>query len=264
LLEGRKFILRDIEVLGEEMEQVYKKFGIDYLFFVDNEFNVPAEYAEKVCDEILKRKLKFNWTCFVNPVELPLELLKKMKLAGCDGVELGIDSASDKTLEGLKKGFYVEHIEKAVENIKKVDLPLCLHLLLGGPNEDENTVKETFNRVEKFNPTITYIHCGIRVYPATQIEKEYYETYGIKPNESLLEPKFYFSPNIEKERLFLIVREFASKHKNYLVPGLKLNITEGACRSAIYLRSRGIRGPLWNYTWEHKNTSFKNIRRRKT
>ncbi|MFC2155228.1 lipid biosynthesis B12-binding/radical SAM protein [Acidobacteriota bacterium] len=239
LIEGNKIRLRSPEAVVTEVEMLQKKAGVDYFYFIDSVFNFPVQHAAQICKEITRRKLKISWTAFFHPKFITAELVALLVKAGCSGVELGFDSASDTMLENLDKRFTVRDIMTSHSLCKKAGLNTCCYLLLGGPGENRHTIEETFGVIEELSPTAVIIQGGIRIYPGTALERtaaaEGYEC------DDYLVPRFYISKELKND-LVNIIREPISRHPNILYEGVNEDIPLETLRK---MRELGVKGPLW-------------------
>lgn len=239
IIEGEKIRLRGPHSVAIELEMLNKKYGIDYFYFIDSIFNFPIDHAMEVCEEIIKKGLKVKWTAFFHPKFITKEIVVLLVRSGCSGVEFGIDSASERILENLKKGFFVREIIEASSICKKAGLNVCCYLLLGGPGEDRESLKETFNLMEKISPTAVITQGGIRIYPGTEIEKiAVDEGYDL---ENYLPPKFYISREL-KDNLVKVIQEFIPNRPNFIYEGVAEDIPIEILKR---MRKMGVKGPLW-------------------
>jgi radical SAM superfamily enzyme YgiQ (UPF0313 family) len=242
-IEGNTLRYREPEHIVEELKEIKAKYDIDYVFFVDDIFNFPEEYASAVCEEIIKNNLKISWTCFATPKGMTRNLAKLMKMAGCKGIEFGTDAGSEKTLEGLGKSFTLDDIAHAIIYCRSVDLPNAHYIIIGGPGEDDSTLAKTFTFFKEIRPTVIIALIGVRIYPNTLIYNKAIEDCIIEEDESLLKPIFYITPNMNAKILFQKVYENAVQNYNWIVPNLDLR-----CNTSVLakLRSMGKKGPLWD------------------
>jgi len=242
-IEGNTLRLRSPVDVVEELKEMRSLYGIDYVFFVDDIFNFPEDHAALLCEEIIRNDLKINWTCFVTPKGMTRQLAELMKMSGCKGVEFGSDAGSEKTLKGLGKHFTPDDIAHAVECCKVIDLPNAHYIIIGGPEEDYSTLRETILLFEKLKPTAIISLLGIRIYPKTHLHYRAIKEGIIEKERNLLEPVFYLSPALESENLLQYVSDYARGHQNWIVPGLNIR-----CDSNLMalLRKMGNKGPLWN------------------
>jgi radical SAM superfamily enzyme YgiQ (UPF0313 family) len=201
-LEGHKIRLRSPKAVVEEVSRICQDTGCRHFYWADSAFNFPPDHAHAVCDELIKRELNITWQAYVNPIGMDGNLVQAMKVSGCVGLELGIDSASDPMLHSLRKGFSQETIAKASEAINRAGIPLAVHLLFGGPGETWTTIKETADFLDKHVPSnAVFANIGIRVFRNTPIWHKGLTEGWIDPGQSLLKPYFYCSPQLGKSTL---------------------------------------------------------------
>jgi radical SAM superfamily enzyme YgiQ (UPF0313 family) len=258
LLEGRRMRLREPADIVDEVEELIRDYGADYIYFVDDVFNAPPEHATAICDGIIERGLQFHWTGFVNPRFVTEPLLVKMRKAGCSGVEFGLDVASDTMLRRLAKGFTVAQIVEAAEACRRAYVPFAQYLLLGGPGEDEQTVRETLEVTDRTRANAVICAAGMRIYPGTELHRVACEEGVVRASDSLLEPRFYFSGDVTAE-LLETVRSHAEKRDNWMLVG----VHDEQMREILALaRQYGMRGPLWEFLAQFRRRQRKRAARR--
>ncbi len=242
LLEGSTFRLRDVSEFLDELEEVVRKDKIRSFFIVDSIFNAPPDHAHQICEGILRRKLKIRWSCYVTPAGLTRDLLEIMKRAGCDGIELGTDSAEQGAMAGLGKSFSVSHLTDTTRWCQSLSLPVCHTLIFGGPGETLRSVRETLDTVDATHPTAVVAMAGIRVYPDTPMA-EIAESRGlVKKRSDYLEPVFYIEPGLEEE-LPETLLSFAKPKGNWILPGISIPYKP---MTQKLIRRAGYKKPLWH------------------
>lgn len=256
LLEGKRVRLREVDEVIEEIRHLVQEQGTDYIYFVDDIFNYPVSFAQKLCQRMAEEKLQVRWSAFVHPGFLEEDLLKWMIEAGCTGIELGTDSGSPKMLQNYRKSFTVEDVARASHLCSKFKLNHCHYLLFGGPGEDEETVEESFRLMDQIDPTAVIAMLGIRIYPRTELEQLSLSQGVINRETNLIYPHFYISPGL-KGRLRDIIREEALKRKQWIVPGLEINITQNLMEQ---IRKFRVRGPLWELVGRMKRPRVKPLK----
>jgi radical SAM protein (TIGR01212 family) len=91
----------------------------------------------------------------------------------CDvWVELGLQTASDRTADLINRGYHRDCFEKAMEILKENDIPVVIHLIVGLPGEDISNVRETVEYVNRFAPFGIKIH-SIYVMQGTRLAEMY-------------------------------------------------------------------------------------------
>jgi len=242
IIEGRNMRLHDPGAVCDEIETMLSD-DIDTIFIVDNEFNYPMDHALAVSKEIIRRNIKFQWGCYANPAFVTPELIHVMRDAGCTGIEFGCDAACPEMLLNMGKNFTADDIKNASDICKQADMPFCHSLLLGGPGETMDTVKNTVDTVLQLSPTAAICMIGIRVFPNTRLSKIAENEGLVSPEDDYLEPVFYLSTAIENE-IVPFIESFAKEHRTWIFPGLNINMNEAMQKK---LRKFGIKGPMWEY-----------------
>jgi radical SAM superfamily enzyme YgiQ (UPF0313 family) len=215
LIEGRVLRLRSPQKIAEEIGLLESTGCLTRIDLVDSVFNDPEEHALAICHALIRNNNTLSWGCSIRPDNMSSELADAMVNAGCRWVDLGIDAASNKMLRVLKKGFDVDTIHQAVSLLKKVGIEVTCYIIVGGPGENNQSLLETLTNLEALDPTWAYIMPGLRVYPGTDLAK----IVQANVNEAaLIEPYFYFSPEIEDPDMSLLFSRVET-HSNWIVLG---------------------------------------------
>ena len=87
-------------------------------------------------------------------------------------VELGLQTANDRTADIINRGYHRDVFQRAMEILKKYDIPVVVHLIVGLPGEDIKDIKETVEYINKFKLFGIKIH-SIYVMKGTRLAKMY-------------------------------------------------------------------------------------------
>jgi len=245
VIQGKKVRVRSPKHVCSEIEGLLED-GVSNIFIVDNEFNYPVEHAQSVCREIIHKKLSIKWSCYCHPGFITRKLVDLMLESGCTGMEFGSDAANDAMLVNMGKNFSTNDLRKASDICRQSGMPFCHSLLIGGPGETMETVKQTFNAIQDMAPTAVICMVGIRVFPETKLYHSSIEEGVIDPDQDFLKPAFYISPAVENE-ILLFVETFSKENPTWIFPGLNINMSRELQKK---LRRFGIKGPLWEYMKE--------------
>ncbi|GLI39157.1 cobalamin-dependent protein [Geobacter hydrogenophilus] len=241
LLEGERMRLRPVADIIAEIRELVDGHGVNYLYFVDDIFNYPQEFALELCRAMLAARLPVAWSAFINPDFLPPQLLDAMLAAGCDALEFGTDSGSPVMLGNLRKSFGIEKVREASRLCREAGVDFAHYILLGGPGETPATIAESFALMDEVAPTAVIAMTGIRIFPGTEIYRQALADGLVTPETDLLTPTFYIAPAIAGT-LCELVREEALKRTNWVVPGLEITANDAMLEA---LRHFAGPGPLW-------------------
>ncbi len=255
---GKMIRLRPAVSVVREIANLVEQ-GINCFHFCDAEFNLPPGHAQSVCQEIIKCGLNevISWYVYCSPVPFSEQLARLMKEAGCVGINFGIDSGSDPILAGLGRIHKKSDLIKMARSCHRNDIIFMTDLLLGGPGEMRETVKETILLVKELDPFAAGISLGVRVYKETPIYRELLQkglhncgsvlSGEIEGNENFLFPVYYRSEKMGED-IRGYIDELTSGDPRFLSfaaasPELDYNYTNNdVLKEAI---KRGYRGAYW-------------------
>ena len=241
LLEGRTMRLRPVGEIMAELRSLRDDCGVSYVYFVDDIFNYPTDFAMELCRAMTSEQLGLNWSAFINPAFMSPVLLDTMLAAGCDAVEYGTESGSPLMLRNLGKAFTIEDVRTASLLCRERGVDFAHYILFGGPGETQGTVLESFSLMDELEPTAVIAMTGIRIYPGTPLHRTALDEGVIDGDTDLLAPVFYISPHVREQLADLVTREAVTR-RNWVVPGLEVNISDAMLDA---LRMFDVKGPLW-------------------
>ena len=128
------YLPRTISVLVDEMEQLQQNYGISHFDICDNNFD--PERAAEFCEEVERRRQHFWWQCTSRVyTTLTKPLLRRMRRAGCVLMNIGLESASDRILKIMRKGYSADHVELLLANTEDAGMPVHLYCICSFPSE---------------------------------------------------------------------------------------------------------------------------------
>ncbi len=247
-IEGSRYRFRSGKSVVDEVEEIYRKTGTRDFEFVDSTFNAPPHHAMDICNELIERRLPVRFIGNgMNPVATTPKLLSAMRRAGFHSLVSTAESASDTVLGNLRKGFTRAHLEQVAKDVHEAGLPTLWIFLVGGPGETRETVRETLDFFhEHTGPRdVAFVTNGVRIYPNTALETIALEQGVIGSRDELVEPRFYFSPELDdvwlRDEMIASARRdprliTAERSQSRLVPlGLRV------------LSTLGVRKPFWRF-----------------
>lgn len=242
-IEGSLIRTRPPAEVVDEIEEWIDNQEMNQFYFVDSVFNYPLEHAEAILSEICQRGLKIGWTAYINPRFVPPAFARLMARSGCTGVELGVDSGSNRILQRLRKDFDTGDVSRTIALCQGEGLRCCVSLIFGGPDEDSQSLQETFDLIDSTQANAVIAMVGIRIYPGCAIHELCLEEGRLPQEEPLLEPTFYISSEMSDQEIMGIFKE-ARKRGNWIVPGDGINFDGSLFQR---MRDKDVKGPLWRF-----------------
>lgn len=152
------------EQLAEGMERVGRRFRARRFLAYFNDHTTtygPVGRLEKLLDDALKPQPVVGVALGTRPDCLPrdvVDLLAEVNERTYLWVEMGLQSASDKSLAALGRGHRVKDFAAAAERLGERSIRVCAHVILGLPGEGPGDDLKTA-RVLRETPV-----CGVKIH----------------------------------------------------------------------------------------------------
>lgn len=131
-------------LITDRMEQLIAQTGETGFHFVDEA--APPALMRDVALEILRRKLTVTWWTNIRfEKNFTHDLCILLKASGCIAVSGGLEVASDRLLELIKKGVTVAQVAQVTKNFTDSGIMVHAYLMYGYPTQ---TLQETVDSLE--------------------------------------------------------------------------------------------------------------------
>lgn len=139
---GRNFRMRSAYGVVDEIEECLS-LGINEIVFYDDTFTVNKKRVLAICEEILNRDLKFDWSIRARVDTVDYELLGMLKSVGCYRIHFGVESGSDKVLKNINKGITVQQARNAFKWAHEHKIDTLAYFMIGMPGETKEDMYES-------------------------------------------------------------------------------------------------------------------------
>ena len=225
---GREIVYRSVNNVYREIEEAVLKYKIKTIRFMDDTFTLNKRRLLELCGLILKRNLKFQWSCLSRVDTLDEEMLGIMRRSGCGRIYLGIETASERLLKLYRKGYSPGLIKSQVKLIRKRHIETVGFFIVGGLQSQEE-FKQDVSLAKEIG--LDYIVAEkLTPYPGTAIyekakdfipqeeaikrEKEFYRAFYLRPGYVFSKIcKLFFNPK-DASLGRISLRDYLSKTKN--------------------------------------------------
>lgn len=160
---------RSPENMADELEWLYRDFGVRHFCFADDAFSIDREAIIGLCDEIIRRKMIIAFFANTRSDFVDEELLYRMKQAGCYEVSYGIETGSQHLLNGMTKENTIKSAEMAIKMTKQAGLKATALMIVGNVGETEETVQETLAFLKRAKPDQVASAGGLWILPGTKV-----------------------------------------------------------------------------------------------
>ena len=232
---GRRFRAKSVKRVVDEFELLIRS-GFKEIHVWDDMFATDLRRAKDICDEIVRRRLKFSWQleCGVRVNCVDKEFFEKCVKSGCYKVAFGFESGNDYILKSINKGTTTQQAMNAVKWAKEAGMETSGFFMLGLPEDTIETMEQTINFACELN--IDYAKATILVpLPSTQIFDEF-EKKGLLKTKDWSRYNFhtaskvYNHPKLDWETLEKYYDKFHKRfyfRPSYMVKRLVASVKKG-------------------------------------
>lgn len=167
----RKVRFRSPDRIVEEMMFIRDTYGLIYFSLRDDTFTADRARTIEFCRLLIERRTHVLWNCQSRVNALDEELLVWMKRAGCECVQLGVESGSPRILSRLGKTITPAQIELAAGLIRQVGINLSIYLITDVPGETEDDMRHTIELIKRIRPDDGYVS-PLAYFPGTRMFEE--------------------------------------------------------------------------------------------
>jgi len=235
---GKKVRYRSVENVMAEIELLTKTYGVRELHIVDDIFNLDLERAKRICDEIVARGIQVK-IAFPNALRgdrMDLELIRKLKQAGCYSITYAVESASPRLQKLIKKNLNLEKVRQAIAWTYEEGIIPQAFLMLGFPGET----------LAEMEMTVDY---ALRA----KLLRAWFFTVVIYPRTGLYEWAQQEYPHFDFSRWNMFDIRYHSETPFYAkATGVDLFKIQRNCNRRFYLRPRLI----WTLFWRSPKNSI--------
>jgi radical SAM superfamily enzyme YgiQ (UPF0313 family) len=186
---GRGFRGNSVDYTLSAIERVLPRLPVKMIQIKDDTFTTNKKRVLELCRKIRERDLKFFWSCDTRVDLLSYDLLKEMRLAGCQRLSLGVESGSQRILDAIEKKITVQEIIDSTEIAKSLGIKVRYFMMLGNRGETRESFEETLRFLERARPH-EYIFSCLSVYPGTKDFRKACETW--------LDPSVFFTERFQE------------------------------------------------------------------
>ncbi|NQV04846.1 MAG: radical SAM protein, partial [Candidatus Omnitrophica bacterium] len=184
-------------------------------------FTVNRLKALEICEAVKGENI--SWVTSVRADGVDNDILAAMKKSGMRRLIIGFESGSEKILRSVNKKVSVSRYNDTVKLLKRHDVLFHSNFIIGMPEEDEQTIKET--EVFCINNNLIFGPSYATPFPGTKLYEEMRDRVGD-----------------EKKYIYSLAKMNFSKRAI-------INLTKMSMRKLVYLRNRTVVNSTVNLIW---------------
>ena len=172
---GSKVRFRKPEAIIAEIKWLHEQYGINYIYFQDDTFNLKRTWITEILNLIIDNGLNKNISYMApfraNENLVDVELLELAKKANFKTIFYGVESGNQQMLNRMRKGLKIKEIKRAFRLTHAVGIKTVAAFIMGLPGETTATIKDTLELWQTIKPT----YSGFTIatpFPNTPFENE--------------------------------------------------------------------------------------------
>ena len=206
-------VIRPVDEVVAEVKELWERYQLRKVFFVDNGFNFPLDHAKSLCSALIEADLGVRWNTCLASFNCDAELIRLMKDAGCALVLMG--NRGGDPHDGA--GSLEERMEAQLEVPRMCEeggLHYTVARTFGEPGETRETVERKLDFLRRVNPALANLRIGVSVMPGTDIAALALEEGLISDESELIEPTFYIAGEV-RDWIVDYLKEEATNHPRW-------------------------------------------------
>lgn len=164
----RRVRFRSPENMLAEIRFIRQRYGLIYFSLRDDTFTADRERTLAFCRLLIDSRTHIIWNCQSRVTSLDEELLAWMKRAGCECVQIGVESGSPRILSLLGKRITPQQVEAAAVAVKKVGIHLSVYLISHVPEENDDDRNASIALMRRIRPDDGYVS-PLAYFPGTRL-----------------------------------------------------------------------------------------------
>lgn len=160
---------RSPENVVAEIQFLKEKYGVDEIFFSDDNLTMDIERAKKIFSLMIEKKLNLHWRApnGIRIDRIDEELVEKMAQSGGYYVGVGIESGNTDVIKRIKKNIDLRGVKEKVELLHKYKIKVSGFFMTGILNETVSEADDTL----KFALSVPFDRiqvCNFVPYPGSE------------------------------------------------------------------------------------------------
>ena len=158
---GKKIRSRSATNVADEMQHL-AQMGVNICSFQDDSFSTNRGFVQDLCAELITRDCSMAWMARARVDELDYEILSQMKKAGCIMLGIGVESGSQRIIEGMRKQYHPKPWQQQCRRVfswtRRLGIGTNAYYVIGNPTETRQEIEQTIKFARQLNSDSIQVH----------------------------------------------------------------------------------------------------------
>jgi len=155
------------KLVGDELEKL-AGIGVKNIKIADEMFVLNKKHVMGICDEIIARKLTFNFWAYARIDTVKEGMLPKLKQAGFNWLAFGIEAANSRVQADVDKRFDEADVYDTIAKTKAAGINVIGNFIFGLPEDDQSSMQETLDMALNLNCEFANLYSAM-AYPGSPL-----------------------------------------------------------------------------------------------
>ena len=154
---GKPWRAHSANYVLEHIRHLIQRYGVQHIHFEDDNFTLNRQRTEQILDGIIANSFNVTWDTpnGVRADHLGRAMLQKMKLSGCQSLNIAIESGDQTVLDTIiGKRLQLADVLRSITHCSAVGIPVNAFFVVGFPGE----TLENMERSALFAEQIALLH----------------------------------------------------------------------------------------------------------
>ena len=155
--EGRSYRPGNPDTVGRQISHLLARHTPRLIHFLDN--GLSPQQLKRLASHPPGAPW-YGFSRIERVLENP-EFCIQLRRSGCVMLKLGVESGSQKVLDGMHKGIELPRVSLVLKNLKAAGIGTYVYLLFGTPYETEHDAELTLSFIRAHHQFISYLNCAV-------------------------------------------------------------------------------------------------------
>ncbi len=157
------------EAVIRQIDVLVNTYGVRNIKFADEMFVLNRRHVRGICDLIIQRGYDLNiWAYARVDTARDGELLDRLKAAGVNWLAFGIEAATDRVRDDVRKGIAQDDILSTLEKVKAAGIHVGANYIFGLPEDDRASLQATLDLALCINAEYANFYAAM-AYPGSEL-----------------------------------------------------------------------------------------------
>lgn len=140
---GNIFKVKPLNMILNEIEFYYYKYGIEDFSICHDLFTANKKYILDFCNMLILKRLNIKWSCSSRIDTIDEEMITFMAAAGCSNIYFGVETGSVRMQKIINKNLNLNGDYGVVQFLIQNHISCTFSFMYGFPEETEDDINET-------------------------------------------------------------------------------------------------------------------------